>query len=392
MLLTLIKGLDKSNFTAVIVLPRKGPLYAELVDAGIEVHIVPLLLVSRSSLTPLGLVKAPFQLVRSLLSLLRLFRGRKFDAVHSNTLAVLSGAFYAKLIKVLHVWHVHEIIIHPQSARAFFPLILLLLADKVACNSNATLKALLESQPALFKKAVVIMNGVEPHQLSRKDLPVGAEIRQRLKIGPDTLLVAMVGRVNRLKGQRLLVDAAEIAHGSGLDKIFYLMVGSAPDGQEEYLNNLRSRIDRSPISNQILLMKFEHNIWPVWEAADIAVVPSTEPESFGMVALEAMTCGKPVIAAAHGGLLDVVINGETGILVEPGNGRALADAIKRLAVDLELRRSMGSAGAKRSVEEFSLTRYVRNFEQLYLSLSAKEIGPQCSAGDFDTDVVAKRDT
>jgi glycosyltransferase involved in cell wall biosynthesis len=98
---------------------------------------------------------------------------------------------------------------------------------------------------------------------------------------------------------------------------------------------------------------FTSDIWPVWTAADIALVPSIEPEPFGRVAIEAMACGLPVVAANHGGLTEIVQDGVTGYLVTPGSAQALADAVERLSKNESLRMDMGQAGARRQVDVFS---------------------------------------
>jgi glycosyltransferase involved in cell wall biosynthesis len=88
----------------------------------------------------------------------------------------------------------------------------------------------------------------------------------------------------------------------------------------------------------------------LYRRAKIVVVPSIFNESFGIVALEAMASGRPVIASRVGGLEDVVVNGETGILVEPGSEEQLAEAIETLLGDEGYRRRLG-ANARRLVEE-----------------------------------------
>jgi glycosyltransferase involved in cell wall biosynthesis len=102
----------------------------------------------------------------------------------------------------------------------------------------------------------------------------------------------------------------------------------------------------------------------VWRATDIAVVPSTEPEPFGMVAIEAMACALPVVAAAHGGLLDIVQHDITGLQFEPCNAQALADALLRLATDPQLRQRLGQAGARRQATLFSLETQVQKTREL----------------------------
>jgi glycosyltransferase involved in cell wall biosynthesis len=119
------------------------------------------------------------------------------------------------------------------------------------------------------------------------------------------------------------------------------------------------------LADQCSFIPFVDDIWPVWFGMDIAVVPSTEPESFGMVAIEAMAAGVPVIAANHGGVLDILLHEQTGLLFPPRDALALADAIERLASDEPLRRRLGAAGATRQREFFSVERQVECTAKVY---------------------------
>lgn len=365
-LLQLASGLDKKLFRPIVALPGEGPLMDALRESNITTHVLPLVRLSRSTLSPLGLGLIPFQAFGSLREIERTFGGIKIDIVHSNTLATLSGALWAKLKGIPHVWHVHEMITHPFLARQLFPLLLRMLADLVVCNSNATLQLLLESQPCLAEKSTAICNGLsrsEPVDVQAVEL-----LCSRFRNGTDEVVVALVGRINRLKGQRLLVEAAELLWQRGIRNIRFLMVGGPPTGQEFFRDDLLARIDGSPAETNITIMDYTEDIWTVWDACDIAVVPSTEPEAFGMVALEAMAAGKPVVAAGHGGLLDIVADGETGFFFDPGNRVDLADTLERLARDEGKRKLLGERGRKRLNEEFLLSRFLSSFESLYDSI------------------------
>jgi len=110
--------------------------------------------------------------------------------------------------------------------------------------------------------------------------------------------------------------------------------------------------------------------WPhaavmeAWRRCRIALVPSVWAEPFGLVALEAMAAGRPVIASATGGLLDIVVDGETGLLVPPGDLVALRDAMAHLLASPALAQQMGAAGQRR-VAEFSASAVVPRVEQAY---------------------------
>ena len=100
------------------------------------------------------------------------------------------------------------------------------------------------------------------------------------------------------------------------------------------------------------------------EAAAIVVVPSLG-EGFGMVALEAMERARPVIASAVGGLSEIVVDGETGIVVPAADADALAEAIVALASDLPRAAAMGQAGRERALTQFTPERCVERIEKLY---------------------------
>ena len=95
---------------------------------------------------------------------------------------------------------------------------------------------------------------------------------------------------------------------------------------------------------------------------------SVEPEPFGLVLVEAMAAGKPVVATAQGGPLEIVEEGITGFLVPPGDAEALAGALGKLLADEGLGRRMGEAGRQRAWERFSVERMVRELEEVYEGL------------------------
>lgn len=119
------------------------------------------------------------------------------------------------------------------------------------------------------------------------------------------------------------------------------------------------------------------NSWPheavvgAWRRSSIALAPSAWPEPFGLVVIEAMAAGRPVIASWTGGLPDIVVDGETGFLVPPGNPVALRQALERLLADPELRERMGQAGKQR-VAEFQASTVVPRIEQVYRTVLTQE--------------------
>lgn len=370
MLLYLVQGLDKSLFNPIVVLPSDGPLRMALRNIGIQTHQVSLARISRATFSPRGLIRMPFQISSSIRTLKRTLGDLKVDIVHSNTVAVVTGAAWASLHKIPHVWHVHEMIVHPWIAKNAFPRMLNMFSDYVVCNSNATKQLLIDIEPRLGSKSSTIWNGLE--RTEPVDYSKVADLQRRLAIKSGEILIGLVGRINRWKGQSILIDTAEELWHRGLKNIHYLIVGNTPPGQDYFRTELMKKIDKANSRMKITLMNFTEDIWPVFDACDIIVVPSTEPEPFGMVALEAMAAKKPVIAAAHGGLMEIVENGKTGLLFPPGDVQIFADSIEYLAKNPALREQMGNQGFQKMKNQFSLKKYVSSFESLYESIGSKK--------------------
>jgi len=367
-LVTLIDGLDRTRFRPIVFLPCYGPLIEALTNLGIETHVIPMVKVSRSTLKTGALFYLLFEAVISIRAINRILAGVTVKIVHSNTLAVFSGALWARLYGKAHVWHVHEIIMQPRLVGRLLPRLVRIFSDRVVANSDATRTWLVSTDTQLSRKTVTIYNGIE--RVMPIDSIACLRFRRDLGLGINDLLVALVGRINRWKGQSVFVKAAEILNSRGENNIYYLIVGSPPPGQQIFLDELMALIDRSPARSRIVLRDFTDNIWTVWDACDFAVVPSTEPEPFGMVAIEAMASGKPIIGAAHGGLTEIIKDNNTGLLVSPGDPASLADAIMMLAKSSVLREEMGKKGATRQNAIFSRRAYQDSFVDLYISLAS----------------------
>jgi glycosyltransferase involved in cell wall biosynthesis len=357
-LLILVSKLDRQKFMPVVVLPSNGPLKEKLEEEGIKVVIAPVIKLYRQMFSPknlLATIKGYRQAVKTLDAL---HNEHEFEIVYSNTLAVLLGMLYAKKRKLSHVWHVHEIIVHPKIIADTFAYLLKKYATVVVSNSYATQKNLTMRQKGLEAKSVVVHNGLE----NEGD---GAPVQnQKAAFGfKDTdVVLTLVGRISRFKGHKWLLNTY-INNFKGTD-IKLLFAGSPVPNQEYYQEELEVLIKQHNLAGSVVILPFTQNIKAVWAATDIAVTPSTEPEPFGLVALEAMLAKKPVIAANHGGLAEIVVNDSTGILVEPGNEQDLAKAIAKLTTDINLQAAMGQKGYERAKEAFSQEKYVKGMSDI----------------------------
>jgi glycosyltransferase involved in cell wall biosynthesis len=188
-------------------------------------------------------------------------------------------------------------------------------------------------------------------------------IRKSVFKSENEIILALVGRISRWKGQMLLLETfSELIKTNQNIKLVY--VGSAPPNQEHFLDILKKKITELNLVKNVEIIPFQENINQLWQSIDIAVVPSTEPEPFGMVAIEAMMAKKPVVAANHGGLMEIVVNNETGFLVEPNNITVLKEALEKVISNPELRVVLGENGFQRAKEKFSIQNYVQKIEDI----------------------------
>ena len=157
------------------------------------------------------------------------------------------------------------------------------------------------------------------------------------------------------------VDVLLRAYASLKTRVPLVLIGRPIEGLAERLP-----------SNVFLLGGWPHDaVMGAWSRCIIGLAPSTWAEPLGIVALEAMYMGKPVVAARSGGLRDVVADGETGFLVPPGDAEALRDAIQCLLDDPVQRERMGIQ-AKQRVVEFQAKAVVSRFEQVYYEVKGKD--------------------
>lgn len=361
-LLLLIRHINRERFCPVVILPNEGPLKKALELENIEVYIAPVIKLHRKMFTPKNMVSLLKQIKQAFRIVNKINENYNFEIVYSNTLAVLLGYLFAKKNRIKHVWHVHEIIESPKIVAKIFRFLLHTKSNFFTIyNSNAT---------AVFWKSSsqknidykVVTNGLE---VPSSPLLVNEIISIRKEIFDvnNEIVIGLVGRINKWKGQFILLEAFSklIKKYPDLRLIF---VGSTTENQSYILKELTAKIDAFQIVNQVKIVPFQPDINKIWSAIDIAIVPSVEPEPFGLVAVEAMLAKKPVIASNHGGLTEIVIHEHTGFLVQPNNVTDLVNAIETLVNDEAKRLEMGEKGYVRAVEEFSIYKYVSNIEKI----------------------------
>ena len=365
-LLQLISGLDQNRFRCIVVVPYDGTLVPLLRNEGADVIVYSgLSVLRRQHMTVRGAFGLAASSLRSVRWLVSLIRSQDIDLVHSNTLAVLATGLAAKLARRPHLRHVHEILTHPQIAVPLLATLSSAMSTLVIANSEATACHYRRVRVATSTPVRVILNGIDESRVCCRS---GTPLRQLVGANPEDTVFTLIGRINRLKGHSVFLDAAERL-ATKAENIRYLIVGDSFAGQERLTEAVDQRIRSSNILYE-RTFRIPHTVevGSVYAASDVIVTPSVEPESFGLVAAEAMAVGLPVIASRIGALPEVVDDGCTGILVDPGDPFSLSVAMERLSGSPSLRTRMGREGRRRYARCFRVERYVEEFGRVYEEL------------------------
>lgn len=188
-------------------------------------------------------------------------------------------------------------------------------------------------------------------------------VREEAGVSEDEFMVLMVGHLRPWKGQHVAVDAVAELPMELRDRIRLVLVGDVGAAERGYAESLRERIRAAGLDDRVRFLGQRDDVPDLMNAADVVVHASVEPEPFGLVVVEAMSLGKPVVASELGGPAEV-ITGESGMTFDPSRPEELAAALRDLATSPRLRRRLGEAARRRS-GDFSSERNVDEIQAVY---------------------------
>jgi glycosyltransferase involved in cell wall biosynthesis len=230
-------------------------------------------------------------------------------------------------------------------------------ASVIIGNSKATVQSF-EQAGGRPDKAIVIYNGISPQPFDEVDTLKLEALRLDLGLQGKTL-VGVFGRLASWKGQHVLLEALAM-----LPDIHGLIVGEALFGEDAYADSLRARSQRDDLRGRVHMLGFRRDIPALMKLVDIVVHTSTAPEPFGRVLVEGMLAGRPVIATAAGGAMEIIDDGVNGLLIALQNPKDLVRAIGRLQSDPAFATQLAEAGRKKAVEHFSVDAMVRSIDHI----------------------------
>jgi len=348
-LLELVRHLNRQRYEPVVVsLSEGGGLQGEF-EKACEVIVL-------RKWTKIDISRLP--------RLIRLFRKIRADIVHGYlSTGVLWGTLAAKCAGVPYTvggWRLAD-----PDDRMHFKLVNRLIGplNKLMISNTCMMKDLLISRDGLDAERIeVIPNGVSLKRF--ENLYTVADAKEKLGIDRDCVTIGNVARFFPQKDHATLLRAVHHLASKGIQIKCILAGDGALRKQAEELA-LELGIERS-----VHFLGTRKDVPNVMRAIDIFVL-SSRWEGMPNAILEAMACGKPVVATRVGGSPEVVVDGETGILVEAGDPVSLAEAVERVFVDRGLRERMGSQGRRRIETMFTVDRMVERTEDAYETMIKK---------------------
>jgi glycosyltransferase involved in cell wall biosynthesis len=207
----------------------------------------------------------------------------------------------------------------------------------------------------------VVHNGVDPATV------LNGQVRRADDHEDDSepVQIGIVGQVGEWKGHEDLIDALSLLqNGEANGQSFQCNVYGT--GERGYQRKLKQKAERAGVAESIQWHGFVKDIASIYEGLDVVVVPSRHEEPFGLVAAEAGLWKLPVVVTEQGGLPEVVVDEETGFIVDPESPRQIADRLRRLASDPAQRARMGRDGRARVEEKFTAQAMVEGVENAIL--------------------------
>jgi len=213
-----------------------------------------------------------------------------------------------------------------------------------------------------IEKRTYIYDGIE---LDNLDTAADGQAFRRVCAIPDNaFVVGLVGLLIPWKGQKLFIEAAKQLYLEMPDAIFAI-VGGTPEECLAYEAELRRLVEQTNIKDRIIFSGHVTDMAKAYNALDVVISASTSPEPLGTMIIEAMAMARPLLAPAHGGAVEMIEDGKTGLLFEPGNADDLTRKIKLLYRDASLRKNIGDSARTHALQTFAIEEHVRKIEAVY---------------------------
>jgi glycosyltransferase involved in cell wall biosynthesis len=296
--------------------------------------------------------KNPLVMLGNAARLVSLIRQERVSVVHARSRAPAFAALWAARSTGTPFVATYHGVYKAQSRLKRWYNAVMTRGDLVIANSEYTRDHVVAEHAVDPGRVVAIPRGVDLDRFSPAWVtPDRVEaLRQGWDIAPNDRRTRflLAGRLTRIKGHLTVIEAVRRLRERGHDDVLVLFAGD-DQGRTGYAAELAAAIDAAGLSDTVRIVGHCDDMPAAYLLCDVAILPTTVPESFGRAAVEPQAMGRPVIASKHGGTVETVVDGVSGWLAEPGDAEAWAEAMAR-AIELGpgKRLEMGQAGLARA--------------------------------------------
>jgi len=359
--LQVAKRLKERGFTSIVAMPEGDKTFADILDdADIPYYQVRNFKRLPRPSDPLAIIRWLSYFIPCIVSLVRLIRRNKVDIVHVNGIMNIQVSLATKLSGAKLVWHLNDVR-NPKLLKPILLPLLYFLPNRVATASEVVHRNYFGEGKNSVNNSTILYPPVDTTKFHPGYNVEG--IRNELRLKGQDKIVGTVGNINPAKGYEYFFSAARFVK-EAFPEVKFLVVGKRLETQEKYWQRLHTLIVDLEIKDDIILAGYRADIPEVTNAMDIFVLASVL-EAAPIVVLEAMACAKPVIATRVGGVPELVIDGETGILVPPKQPEAIAKAVLYLLNHPKEAGEMGLKGRQRVTDHFNLAMCAQRHEEIY---------------------------
>ena len=359
-LLLVMKNLDRSRWEPFLACYTEGAL-AE------RARLIPV---------PVKVIRASgmFREFIALAGLTRIIKRRRIDCVHVNCLDIRS-AVAGLICGVPVIGHLR--VIFPMTWR-----------DRLFARISRMIIAVSGAAVSAFRDAASYRFTVIPNAVEKPPQLVPIDLKREYGFPCHFRAVGTIGRFDEMKGFDYFIEACALIKKGFSDSCFFLIGSPENEAGKKYREKLQLLANNAGLAGSLVFAGFKEDILGAIAGLDVAVVPSIykqmrqgkRGEGFGRVAAEAMAVNVPVVASRSGGLVEIIEDGKSGILVPPQDAQAIADAVLGLFRDPRRVQEMKRQEQKRFEELFTVGRHMRLLERVYedvLGLDTRRVCPVC---------------
>ena len=346
--LQLIDLLTKNGFDVHVIIPEKGMLDDFLIKKNIKIEYLELGVLRKKYLNPLGLTNRLVANIKAIAFLSNYIKDHSIDLVYTNTSTILSGGIAAKKNGVPSLFHIHEIPTGNKLYEFLSGKIINRYSSKILTVSNSVKKHWLKYIDD--KKIERIYNGII---FSKTDSLV------ELKRYQDDFVITSVARIIPYKGHGYLIDIAnELIKKS--TKFKFLIVGDTLSSYVSYEKSVKQKVKDLGLEHQIKFLGFREDVSSILKQSDLFIHPAIAPDPLPTVLFESLYNDLPSVATNLGGAVEILDNGNNGLLIPYNDPKKAADLINEYCTNTKLQKKHLENSKKNFKINFSSESFSKN--------------------------------